>query len=69
MFSTPRAPPASPRASCTRLADTSSKPRWPWSGSSTCGMRTLTGARRISDGSPATAMWYTGRSRRAPPRW
>ena len=67
--STRRAPPASPRASCTRAAATSPRPRSRTSTCSTCTPRpTCTGAPPTSAGSPGTPTWSTARSRTVPPR-
>ena len=67
--STPRAPPASRRASCTPAAATSPRSRPRTRRSSTCTPRpTSTGARPTSAGSPVTATSSTARSPTVPPR-
>ena len=64
--STPRAPPGSPRASCTRPAATSRRSRSRTSTCSTCTPTpTSTGAPPTSAGSPATRTSCTARSRTA----
>ena len=67
--STPPAPPANPRASCTPAAGTSPRPRTPTTRCSTTNPApTCTGAPPTSAGSPGTPTSSTGRWRTGPPR-